>query len=353
MSEVRNLTVDKVNAFGLPKLASSEIRMLGGQYNYSNGFFPNMETHFNVVTQPSASDIIWRSSKLGSVTEFYKSGYFEASLSEALKVLYEYPEDTEALLRAGDAYYQLRKYDEALICYKDVSMAHPDDEEVEKKLVMAKERFQELNGLVDLARLKAESASDPTQKLDCSDYHGLLEIVDISGKGTGVILKQNVSKGSLICISKAFVANLNPWRFTSNDDLVETLAREVADQVNKNPTIFGPSVDNLPSNPEINKKPISYIDRLKNIIGQNRFVICNNEPSEYDRKWCKQSNRVGLFILPSHINRSCFPNVYYKFFNDVMLIYATIDLNNGDEILIPYEPPTFTLDVRNWWKAMK
>jgi len=46
----------------------------------------------------------------------------------------------------------------------------------------------------------------------------------------------------------------------------------------------------------------------------------------------------GLWLFPSYFNHSCFANCQRVFFGDVMFVYASRDINTGEELNFRYFP---------------
>jgi len=64
---------------------------------------------------------------------------------------------------------------------------------------------ESITGEIDLTMLNRLSKTDDEELIDVADYVcDKVEIVDIDGKGKGIVAKYDIKKGTIVVISKAF-----------------------------------------------------------------------------------------------------------------------------------------------------
>ncbi|GAB6022730.1 hypothetical protein CHUAL_006826 [Chamberlinius hualienensis] len=295
----------------------------------------------------------WKKLKLYAAEIFLKLGYFESAISACAEVMVECPEEKNALFITGKAHYNLRQYSDAYLYFDQFCHLFPFLDEGKSELKNCLARLEEQKGNVNIAQLAKQCLADPTKKLECADYIGPIEIVDIPGKGRGIVLTEDVEKNTLLMVSKAVAAILTSKKSTIEiftDDrinLTSEIASEIAEMLMKNPNTYGPIIYDLSTgakqrkevqafcDPNTKTEPICDVGILKDIC---RCNVCGIRGYE--------NREIGVFIFPSYMNHSCIPNVLVKCLNDVMLIYSAIKLKIGEEIVISYIPLGLNDDER-------
>lgn len=140
---------------------------------------------------------------------------------------------------------------------------------------------------------------------------------------------------------------------TCRPDLVSQVIAELAGNPELAPLVFGlyagpqypdPGLDYPPTpalvqfrNPLVHELDLDT-QRIERIVALNAFTPNNTIRScENPRDPRLTPNSpVALYLLPSHFNHSCASNAMCHHFKDVMVIRAIKDLEEGEEITIPY-----------------
>uniref|UniRef100_A0A915CL16 SET domain-containing protein n=1 Tax=Ditylenchus dipsaci TaxID=166011 RepID=A0A915CL16_9BILA len=277
---------------------------------------------------------------------------------EAAKLALEKGADKEkALMRLGRATYGMRNWKLACHYFKQLSQQYPSNKEAQSELKKTLARFHESEiGQYDLVQLYTLSAKQKVRRLDVADYTGPVCIIDVQGKGKGLVASRDLPKGTLLLVSKAF-------SIAYKDELPNTaffglnlLTRQVdsASQalnvirtiqtLKCNPEMAGDLyalfAGNLPRDQKIPADKVIDAARIENICTFNSF----SNQNEYDSASGSEeieghSTPNGLWILPSFINHSCIGNASRTFYGDIMTVYAIKDLKKDEEITFPCVSP--------------
>lgn len=267
----------------------------------------------------------------------------------------------KSLYRMGKAAYGMRDWEKALENYNKCYELFPNNNEVKIEIERAQARLKEFKtGNYDLTSLYIQAISTSTYKLDASDYTGPIEIIDIEGKGKGVVASRDLVKGTLLLVSKAFsfsIRNMTDENNNSNKSVIMSinLITKRADGDMTQGLNLVETVQTLKCNPQRAKELYSLyagdLDRSENIdmniIDIERIEkICSFNSFEgtqvHEALMCEKNSKInstGLWILPSFINHSCLANTFRVFYGDVMMIYAVEDLKKGTEITCSYLDP--------------
>uniref|UniRef100_A0A914QCX0 SET domain-containing protein n=1 Tax=Panagrolaimus davidi TaxID=227884 RepID=A0A914QCX0_9BILA len=124
---------------------------------------------------------------------------------EASKIGLEKGGDREkALYRMGQAAYGMREWQKAAELFLSVLKEFPSNTNASGELKRATSRLSEQkHGKYDSKAMLLESQKEKAE-FDIADYMGPIEIAEIPGKGRGIIASKDISKGTLIGVSKAF-----------------------------------------------------------------------------------------------------------------------------------------------------
>uniref|UniRef100_A0A915DCI8 SET domain-containing protein n=1 Tax=Ditylenchus dipsaci TaxID=166011 RepID=A0A915DCI8_9BILA len=222
----------------------------------------------------------------------------------------------------GKAAYGMREWQLAIDHFKRLHHDYPSDKEVSSLLNKANDRLQEsLTGDYNLNELYKQSVLQKKLYMDVADYVGPVEIVDIKGKGKGLVATRDVQKGTLLLVSKAFCLAFEDdlkadlCSITTFERTMETKKQALCiikaiQMLRKNKhkasDLYALFAGDMPRGVEI---PSGVIDtaRIEKICTYNRISL---EP-EFDVSQVKEQipkgedRGSGLWILPSFINHSC------------------------------------------------
>ncbi|CAM6026963.1 unnamed protein product [Sphagnum balticum] len=290
---------------------------------------------------------------------------YEKGLEDAQKALALQPDHLKSLFRKGRALLGLHQYREAHSILQQAAPRAPSDKDLQAALHESTVRVQQsVSGLFDLSNfyLKGRYVGEFPS---CADYIGPIKVVEVGhGRGRGLVLKKHVEAGELLLVS-------NPIAFTQlkgfnhhrgvevSRESIHRKVQEAFAPIFTNPHISGsdsqklhtlfdgetklpvPPANWLTSNSRSRTVPMAPIDTscISRIIQFNAFngnatMGWRNLPSSAD-----QQNKVenwGLWWLPSFINHSCMPNTSQILVGRALFIFASRDLQAGEEITRSY-----------------
>lgn len=315
-------------------------------------------------------NLTWKLLKLNLAAVFLELGYFEDVIAAVSEVLKLFPDEKKALLRAGKAHYRLRQYDDAFTYFGKYCKLYPDDSTGNCELTNTKTRLEEQRGQINIPELEMQSRLDPLRKLECADYVGPVKVVDISGKGRGLVATKDIKMGTLLMVSKALASTLNPkatlgFEIHANNSVNLTrrsaaVVSQLTEMLMKNPKTYDAIIYNLSTgenprknvqlfcDPDTKKEPICDVEVIKAIDHCNAFGIYSSDHEQQLYSFSgDHKTGGGLFVLPSFMNHSCTPNVFHYYYNDVLVIYSAKKLKAGEEILTSYVPINESYEKRS------
>jgi hypothetical protein len=286
-------------------------------------------------------------------------------LEDAQKALALQPDHLKSLFRKGRALLGLHQYREAHSILQQAAPRAPSDKDLQAALHESTVRVQQsVSGLFDLSNfyLKGRYVGEFPS---CADYIGPIKVVEVGhGRGRGLVLKKHVEAGELLLVSNpiAFMQlkGFNHHRGVEvSQESIHRKVQEAFAPIFTNPHISGsdsqklhtlfdgetklpvPPANWLTSNSRGRTVPMAPIDTscISRIIQLNAFngnatMGWRNFPSSAD-----QQNKVenwGLWWLPSFINHSCMPNTSQILVGRALFIFASRDLQAGEEITRSY-----------------
>ena len=124
-----------------------------------------------------------------------------------------------------------------------------------------------------------------------ADYTGPIKVVDIPGKGKGIVVKEDVKKGTLLLAAKAYASD---FQHDASVDGLGFLGQLVIEKLEKNPQtakdLYALKAGDLSRDVEI---PFGHID-----VERVEAICLNNFDNTNDSK-------NFLWLLPSLINHAC------------------------------------------------
>ncbi|KAH7704106.1 TPR domain protein [Aphelenchoides avenae] len=277
---------------------------------------------------------------LGEIEELNENCHFSLVYKKA-KAALEAGEDKErCLMVLSSAAYEMGKWEEAVDHYTELCKAFPSNEDAQDGLRVANARLNEArSGKYDFESLHMAAMTGETD-VDVADYVGPMEVVDIPGKGKGVVATQDVKKGTLLLVSKAFAI---VDRGAPRLELPKTLEKKLRLHRDKADEVAALHFGGERSADTMSLKSLMMGPRLVAICKYNTFGTVTGEdgPETFNpRLMC------GLWILASYFNHSCLQNVHRRFYGDVMVVHAIMDIKKGEEMTLAYIAPIHTYKDR-------
>ncbi|CAM6007029.1 unnamed protein product [Sphagnum balticum] len=290
---------------------------------------------------------------------------YEKGLEDAEKALALQHDHLKSLFRKGRALLGLHQYHDANLILREAAPRAPLDKDLQAALHESIIRVQQSEmGLFDLSNfyLKGRYVGEFPS---CTDYIGPVKVAEVGhGCGRGLVLKKHVEAGELLLVS-------NPIAFMEVQSFDHQTGVEVSEQsinwkvqeafgpICANPHALGwdnqklhmlfdgvkklptPPANLLTSNSRCSPVAMAPLDAscIHRIIQLNAFngnasIGWKNLPGSGD-----QENKVqnwGLWWLPSFINHSCMPNSSQILVGRALFVFASRELQAGEEITRGY-----------------
>jgi TPR repeat protein len=192
---------------------------------------------------------------------------------------------------------------------------------------------------------------------DLSDYIGPISVVDIVGKGKGVVAAADIKEGTLLLAEKAFAINHNEeHRMLFGSGLTNTvnIIRTIQLSPHRTSELYslypGPDIDRDEQLPDgiIDITRIHMIERMNSFSWENELFY---PMKDLQRDGCGRA--CVLWITASFLNHSCLANAHRLMFGDIIMLLAGRDIPKGEEVTISYlsgtwESPENLERLRKW-----
>ncbi|OWA51123.1 hypothetical protein BV898_15620 [Hypsibius exemplaris] len=258
-------------------------------------------------------------------------------------VLKQDPHNHKALFRGGRALYELRRYQLILDHFDRLNTFSPGQQETMKELRKCRERTSKQATGVNTYELHNVIKLKPQIPIDAADFMSpMIKVVQIPGKGRGVVATEAIQPGTKIFVCKALQADFTGPTFENGSS--NELVTELIQFVWKNPNTIGKSVYEVTTNnaeldshkqycdEDLNGEPIANVVRIRKIVNANAFRL-DRAPGH------EQSSEDGsaLFLSASYFNHSCIPNAIWTIYNDVVVFHVFKPVACGEEVTVAYE----------------
>ncbi|KAI6171541.1 Isoform A [Aphelenchoides bicaudatus] len=344
--------IDLLNKIGAEKFEKAtcdvnEIRKRGNEYFIAKDYERATKMYSRAIRyQPNTAVL-----HLNKASAQLRSGYFEDAYKSAKTGLEKGGDREKALFRMGSAAYGMRDWKMAVDHFKSLLKEFPDNKNANTELKRATSRLAESKtGNYDVKNIYMESKNGVVE-FDVADYMGPIEIVDVSGKGKGVVAKNDISKGTLIMVSKAFstgykkdfdgmLLTLNVIRKGQENAASKLQIIKAIEKVRKNPST-AKEVYSLYSGDFSRDEDIpndaADVARIEQVSAYNRFGDYEN--GKNNKTGDPELTSCSLYLSASFFNHSCLANARRVKIGDLMFVYASKDLKKGDEVSLCYRSP--------------
>ncbi|KAL2610511.1 hypothetical protein R1flu_029084 [Riccia fluitans] len=311
---------------------------------------------FALQVNPDNATVLGNRAKVYLQLEQYERAAADAEASLQLAG----GQDQEARFSLAKALYGLRRYEEAASELNKLQSG-----EVGETRVSARKReIQELaesvecrieekvHGKYDLINMLKEAKETATPYLNHADFVGPVRVVQVEGKGKGMIATSRISAGTLILCCKAYAMVFEEERKLAGNVTVtdgtydELLVSKVIEKMERQPgtvadvySLFsGADMPALDDPPEATLQIDS--SRVKKIV-----THCAFQPYHVAHLWepvvplLPNGRITGLWILPSFLNHSCLANARQNFIGDFLFVRAMNVIEKGEEISLSYCDP--------------
>jgi len=290
---------------------------------------------------------------------------YEKGLEDAEKALALQHDHLKSLFRKGRALLGLHQYHDANLILREAAPRAPSDKDLQAALHESIIHVQQSEmGLFDLSNfyLRGRYVGEFPS---CTDYIGPVKVAEVGhGCGRGLVLKKHVEAGELLLVSNT-IAFTEVQRFDYqtgvevSEQSINRKVQEAFGPICANPHALGwdnqklhtlfdgvkklptPPANLLTSNSRFSPVAMAPLDAscIHRIIQLNAFngnatIGWKNLPGSGD-----QENKVenwGLWWLPSFINHSCMPNSSQILVGRALFVFASRELQAGEEITRGY-----------------
>lgn len=306
-------------------------------------------------------------SLLSNLAECYlRIGDFEAALGAAEDALTLDPNHAKSSHRKSRALMGLGRYREAIEAVKVPSLK--GNKSAQGLIKDCEARVPEVEeGRYQWNSLLSKTIEQPETRLDVAEFVGPIEIVPIPGKGMGVRAKEALKAGQLLVVSKAasilfpseikatsLHVDLDRRVMSAGKDmrLVEVLFRELPRQQHLRKQVLslsrgryeGPKTTDADTDSPSGEPEFPDYLVITDVAGTNKFGWRPwNETYQFRTKFrsadrSELQDPIGLWVVPSRFNHSCISNCTYTFVGDLMVVHAVQDIEQGEELTLPYKP---------------
>jgi tetratricopeptide (TPR) repeat protein len=309
---------------------------------------------------------------------YYQVGLYERCLGDLFVILKKRPTDYGAIYLGGQAFYALRRFEEAHVLFEALLRLYPGDAGIDlfQKEMWHKSAGKRIgearDGRYDLNAMMAEARMTKSPRLDCADYSAPVKLVKDGDGDLRVVVKAGVEPGTLLMAVKAFeivyagelkdaASGFSLINFKTNicsDPPRSQLATKIALKLLANPSTAlhlyqlktaegkpaaSPSVyaDDLSQ-----REPVADMSQLHRIVALNAFSPESLDDTNLGLRRAEADADTGLWLLPSHIRHACESSAVYTFVGDMLLVRAKYRLNAGDEVTIPCIEAVASLEER-------
>jgi len=173
-----------------------------------------------------------------------------------------------------------------------------------------------------------------------ADFIGPIKVVEVAGKGRGVVASKDISKGTLLLCDRALALAESG----NVAELVFDLIKDDNDSARRAYNLYAGGAEKPPLQGE-SKLPVDHLFVLSalefNHMSELQQLPRVSDPVTDPRRG-EKPRMSGIWAIASMFNHSCVPNTTRNFAGSSMIIFAVEDIRAGDEItmgLCPKDMP--------------
>ncbi|KAH7712628.1 TPR domain protein [Aphelenchoides avenae] len=342
-------------------LSADELRLAGNKCFAAKDFRGSLKLYERALRlQPDAAVLL-----LNKSAALLKLERFSEAYSVAEKALRAGGDREKALFRMGQSMlgfaYDAAHWQKALSAFGALVQEFPANKEGRALLKRAEDRVREWRtGKYDMNRLYTEAIEQGKRSIEIAQFVGPLVTENIPGKGKGLVAAKDITKGTLLMVSKAFACSsqgdfkdydLSCYRYVNAESKCVLLNEiRIAQTMLRNRESVA-SVYSLWAGEEYSREDApstQYIDtaRIHKICQLNSFNIDAPMPVADGDTQAEAEKRSTIHVLPAFVNHSCVGNAYRAFYGDVLVGHAIRDIKKGEEITWSYVEGEQPLEAR-------
>jgi tetratricopeptide (TPR) repeat protein len=281
--------------------------------------------------------LLWKKAKL----LFRRGRFFEAYEHAKASIC----SHEKCLRLMAQSAYGMRKWQLAKEYYQSLTQIPSSHDFAICELEKCEQRIQEsMTGEYDIrTMLKLTRDSILTRQalfFDVSDYVGPISVVDIRGKGKGLVATVDIKEGTLLLAEKAFAIGHNDdhrMLFGTGLTNMVNIIRTIRLSPHRTSELYslypGPDIDRNEHLPDgiIDITRIHMIERMNSFNWENELFY---PMKDLQRDGCARA--CVLWITASFLNHSCVANTHRLMFGDIIVLLASRDIPKGEEVTISY-----------------
>eukprot|EP01112_Ceratiomyxa_fruticulosa_P019680 TRINITY_DN6496_c0_g4_i1.p1 TRINITY_DN6496_c0_g4~~TRINITY_DN6496_c0_g4_i1.p1 ORF type:complete len:720 (-),score=145.58 TRINITY_DN6496_c0_g4_i1:76-2235(-) len=330
------------------ELTAIESKDLGNQFFVGKKYYQAEECYSKAI-ELDPKNAVFYSNRAACYLELSK---FKLAFQDTQRGLEIEPLHPKLNYRLCKALLFLRKFDKLQENIQKLMEIMPEDNEAKKIQVLCERGVKEMNeGKYNMTEMLQEMKENP-RLIHHSDYFSPnIEIVEVPGKGRGILSKDFIPYGSIVMVSKAFdcvheseapfilyedetTGMVRPYR---SQELIACTARKIANDEEEAATVYYLHAPNFGAA----DPTVVDMSRIADIDMCNGFTWVPNPLNM--KVSTDQDSGSGLWIQPSLFNHSCIANCGKYCVGDFMFVYTVLDIQKGEELTLSYlgNTPTY------------
>lgn len=324
-------------------LSADELNLLGNQ-SFSNKDFSSAIKFYSWALEKKLDDKILtnRAAAYLNLNFFYES-------SQDCKISIEINSKNEkAFFRLAKCFYQMRQFDLALEALEKCVSLNTENLHAFKELARTKKRLMEAKtGDYDFKTL-INACQDKVLRHDIADF--VSDKISLDREKNFLKAKTDIKRGTLLLCEKA----ASIWyKAEKNSSLTKVPKIEnfklLISQLEHDPYLLKKIYQLSQNKDEFDEKNF-FIDLAKLNYIVNKYSF-QSPPVQFCSNFKPEPNELevnsGIWIQSAFIKHSCLPNTKKIYFNDVLMVYASKDINENEFITTSYTNNTDTYQERS------
>ncbi|CAF0772735.1 unnamed protein product [Brachionus calyciflorus] len=326
-------------------LTFDELNLMGNQ-SFSN---KDYETAVKFYTLALVKNLDSKALNNRAAAYLNLNNFYQA-YKDCTKALELNAHNEKAYFRLGKSLYFMRQFEKASDAFKNCLDINPKNEEALTELLRVTDRIRESKyGEYDIRKL-IKDCRDNVLRHDVADFKSDLLEISLENNKRVLKAKSNIKRGDLLIGSKAvsiayqkeYKSKILGINLTIKKVDTSPKAQNILNLISKakdDPYILK-SIYDLESEKNSDFLANNFILDISKIEKIVTFNSVQSEPLEFFGNFKPEPNDLednsGFWILPSYLKHSCLPNTKRFYFNDVVLVYASEDIKQGDLITTSY-----------------
>ena len=270
--------------------------------------------------------------------------------------------NAKAYERAGLAAYELGHFEEAEAYFKKMQELAPASEDAPRALKRIEQRLRERSNGDFVFETMSRSTSKKHNRLDHADFIINTTVSEAGGHGRGLFAAKSFTAGQLILCEKALCVAFDSDGILESYTILDPKTQRAS--TGTQATLLFSLVQKLLYSPELASEYFNLFDggyplktspqivdglvtvdafRTQAIIQHNCFgcptVRSSSKSAQKQSASLAGYYSTGFWMRASYINHACDGNAMRSFIGDMMVVRATRDIAEGEEILMPYRLP--------------